>query len=200
MNTFGYCRVSSVEQNENRQLDSMAELNIPQANIFVDKQSGKDFSRPAWKAMMEKLNAGDLLYVHSIDRLGRNYDDIQNMWRVLTKEKGIDIVVLDMPLLDTRRGRDLLGTLIADLVLNLLSYVAHNERDVIRKRQADGIASAKARGVRFGRPAKKSPEDFAELAKQWKRGKIQTKQLIEITGLSETTLYRRLREFNMTKK
>jgi len=200
MNTFGYCRVSSAEQNENRQLDAMAELEIPQANIYVDKQSGKDFSRPAWAAMMERLNTGDLLYVHSIDRLGRNYDDIQNMWRVLTKEKGVDIVVLDMPLLDTRKGRDLLGTLIADLVLNLLSYVAHNERDVIRKRQAEGIASAKARGVRFGRPVIKPPDNFAELAKQWKRGKIQTKQLVEITGLSETTLYRRLREFNMTRK
>ena len=149
--------------------------------------------------MVKKLKAGDLVYVHSIDRLGRNYDDIQNWWRVLTKEKGVDIAVLDMPLLDTRKGRDLLGTLIADLVLNLLSYVAHNERDAIRNRQAEGIKAAKMRGVRFGRPAKKSPDDFAKLARQWKRGKLRTKELLEITELSETTLYRRLRELGMMK-
>jgi DNA invertase Pin-like site-specific DNA recombinase len=200
MNEYAYCRVSSAEQNENRQLDAMAKLKIPPSNIFVDKQSGKDFSRCAWKAMVEKLKSGDLLYVHSIDRMGRNYDDILNWWRILTKEKGVDIVVMDMPLLDTRKGRDLLGTLIADLVLSLLSYVAHNERTTIRKRQAEGIAAAKTRGVRFGRPTKKPPENFTDLAKQWKRGKLKTKDFAEITGLSETTLYRRLRELNASRK
>ena len=199
MKTYAYCRVSTADQNESRQLDAMAELNIPQANIFVDKQSGKNFARPAWNELVKRLKYGDLLYVHSIDRLGRNYEDILNWWRVLTKEKGVDIVVLNMDLLDTRKGRDLLGTLIADLVLNLLSYVAHNERETIRTRQAEGIASAKARGVQFGRPAKKPPDNFSELAKQWKRGKLQTKELMELTGLSETTLYRRLREFNISR-
>jgi len=200
MNTYGYCRVSSVEQNENRQTDAMAELKIPQENVYVDKISGKDFSRPAWLTMVKKLKQGDLVYVYSIDRLGRNYNDIQNWWRVLTKEKGVEIAVLDMPLLDTRNGRDLLGTLIADLVLNLLSYVAHNERDAIRSRQAAGITAAKARGVQFGRPAKKPPNDFAELAKQWSKGKLRTTELMELAGMTETTLYRRLRELNISRK
>jgi len=195
--TYAYCRVSDVCQNEDRQLDAIAELGIPKEQVFVDKQSGRDFNRPAWKALVRNLKKGDLLYVCSIDRLGRNYEDIQNWWRVLTKEKGVDIVVLDMPLLDTRKGRDLLGTLIAYLVLNLLSYVAQNERETIRKRQSEGIASAKARGVQFGRPAKKPPDNFVDLAKQWKRGKLKTKELMQITGLSETTLYRRLRELRL---
>jgi len=164
--------VSTAEQNEDRQLDAMAELKIPQSQIYVDKQSGKDFKRPAWLSLVDELEPCDLLYVHSIDRLGRNYEDIQNWWRVLTKEKGVDIVVLDMPLLDTRTNKDLLGTLIADLVLNLLSYVAHNERETIRKRQAEGIAAAKARGVHLGRPIKRPPENFAEVVKQWEKGKI----------------------------
>ncbi|MCL2386710.1 MAG: recombinase family protein [Defluviitaleaceae bacterium] len=189
--------MSDVCQNEDRQLDAITELSIPKEQVFVDKQSGKDFNRPAWKALVRKLKKGDLLYVGSIDRLGRNYEDIKNWWRVLTKEKGIDIVVLDMPLLDTRKGKDLLGTLIADLILNLLSYVAQNERETIRKRQAEGIASAKARGVQFGRPTKKPPDNFVDLAKQWKHGKLKTKELIELTGLSETTLYRRLRELRL---
>ena len=200
MNTFGYCRVSSVEQNENRQLDAMAELKIPQANIFVDKQSGKDFSRPAWVAMMERLQNGDLLYVHSIDRLGRNYDDIQNMWRVLTKEKGIDIVVLDMELLDTRRAKDLLGSLVSDLVLNIFSYVAHNERDTIRKRQAEGLKAARARGVHLGRPIKKPPENFAKVVKQWERGEINFDVALEQTGLKTATFYNRLREMRHREK
>jgi DNA invertase Pin-like site-specific DNA recombinase len=200
MREFAYCRVSTAEQNERRQLDALVKLKIPQVNIFVDKQSGKDFKRPAWNEMVKQLRQGDLLYVHSIDRLGRNYDDILKWWRVLTKEMGVDIKVLDMELLDTRKGRDLLGTLIADLVLNLLSYVAHNERETIRTRQKEGIASAKALGIQFGRPVKKPPDNFADLAKQWKRGKLQTKDFMEITGLSETTLYRRLREFNISRK
>ena len=150
MNIYGYVRVSTIEQNEDRQLDSMAELNIPTSHVFVDKKSGKDFQRPAWLELVDILQQGDLLYVHSIDRLGRSYDDIQNWWRVLTKEKGIDIVVLDMELLDTRRAKDLLGNLVADLVLNIFSYVTHNERDAIHKRQAEGIKAARVRGVHLG--------------------------------------------------
>jgi DNA invertase Pin-like site-specific DNA recombinase len=200
MKTYAYCRVSSTDQNENRQLDAIAELKIPQENIFIDKQSGKDFERPAWKALVKKLKQGDLLYVVSLDRVGRNYQDILNWWRVLTKEKGVDIVVLDMPLLDTRKGRDLLGTLIADLVLNLLSYVCESEREAIRKRQAEGIASAKARGVKFGRPAKTPPNNFAQLAKEWECGKLMTKELMAKTNLTESTLYRRLREHQASRK
>jgi len=200
MNTFGYCRVSSAEQNGNRQLDAMAELEIPQCNIFIDKQSGKDFSRPAWVAMMERLQKGDVLYVHSIDRLGRNYNDIQNMWRVLTKEKGIDIVVLDMGLLDTRRAKDLLGNLVSDLVLNIFSYVAHNERDIIRKRQKEGIKAARTRGVHLGRPIKKPPENFAKVVKQWERGEINFNAALAQTGLKQTTFYKLLQEFRKGAK
>ena len=199
MKNYAYCRVSDVCQNENRQLDAIGKLEIPQSHIFVDKISGKDFNRPAWKTLVRKLKQGDLLYVTSLDRVGRNYEEINHWWRVLTKEKGVDIVVMDMPLLDTRNGRDLLGTLIADLVLNLLSYVAQSERDNIKKRQEEGIAAAKARGVRFGRPAKKPPEDFKQLAKWWKKGELRTKDFMAATGLTETTLYRRLREINVTR-
>ena len=160
MKTYGYIRVSSADQNEDRQLISMQELDIPSENLFIDKQSGKDFQRPKYKEMICLLREGDLLYIKSIDRLGRNYEEIQNQWRILTKEKGIDIVVLDMELLDTRRERNLLGTFIADLVLQVLSFVAQSERDSIRKRQAEGIAAAKARGVRFGRPPKEAPRQL----------------------------------------
>ena len=194
MNTYAYCRVSSIDQNESRQIDAMSKLNIPQANIFVDKQSGKDFARPAWMQMTKKLKDGDLVYVQSIDRLGRNYDDILNWWRVLTKEMGVDIIVLDMPLLNTKIHRDLLGTLIADLVLSLLSYVANAERDNIKKRQAEGIASAKARGVRFGRPPKQAPDNFGELVKLWEDKKITFEEILEQTGLKHTSFYCRLRE------
>ena len=200
MNTYAYCRVSCTDQNENRQLDALAELNIPKENIFIDKQSGKDFIRPKWTEMVKKLKQGDLLYLHALDRLGRNYKEILNWWRILTKEMGVDIVILDMELLDTRRAKDLLGTLIADLVLALFSYIAHNERETIRKRQAEGIASAKARGVKFGRPTKKPSENFAKLSKDWERGKLRTKDFMEITNLSETTLYRRLREHQASRK
>ena len=152
MAIFGYARVSSLNQNDDRQMIAMSELGISQERVFTDKQSGKDFERPAWKSLLKKLKPGDLLYVKSIDRLGRNYDDILAQWRILTQERCVDIVVIDMPVLDTRREKDLLGTLIADIVLNLLSFVAQNERESIRQRQAEGIAAAKARGVRFGRP------------------------------------------------
>ena len=194
METYGYVRVSSTDQNEDRQIISMGKLNIPPAHVFVDKQSGKDFERPAYQKLIKKLRPGDLLYIHSIDRLGRNYDDVQNQWRILTKERGVDIVVIDMPLLDTRTGKDLIGTFIADVVLQILSFVAQNERETIRRRQAEGIAAAKARGVRFGRPLKKLPKNFTQKAKEWQRDEMRTIDFINQSGLSEATLYRRLRE------
>ncbi|MCL2828095.1 MAG: recombinase family protein [Oscillospiraceae bacterium] len=200
MTTYAYIRVSTMEQNEDRQLDAMAALDIPDSRIFTDKLSGKDFDRPAYQRLVRKLKPGDTLYIQSIDRLGRNYEDIQAQWRVLTKDKGVDIVVLDMPLLDTRQGKDLMGTFIADLVLQILSFVAQNERETIRKRQAEGIAAAKARGVRFGRPVKKPPADFVPLGRLWARRKLGTTALMEQTGLSETTLYRRLREHGIVRK
>ena len=149
---YGYIRVSTRDQNEERQRLAMGELEIPEKNLYRDHQSGKDFDRPQYRKLVRRLKRDDVLYIKSIDRLGRNYREILEQWRVLTKEKGVDIVVLDMPLLDTRRGKDLMGTFIADLVLQILSFVAQNERENIRKRQAEGIAAAKARGVRFGHP------------------------------------------------
>ena len=199
MAVYGYVRVSSADQNEDRQLIAMDEIGISSDSIFTDKQSGKDFDRKAYKALIHKLKDGDLLYIKSIDRLGRNYEEIQNQWRIITKEKGADIAVIDMPLLDTRSGKDLLGTLIADLVLNLLSFVAQSERESIRKRQAEGIAAARARGVSFGRPVKKPPDNFAALVKQWQRGKLPLAELLAQTGLKEATFYNRLREYRATK-
>jgi DNA invertase Pin-like site-specific DNA recombinase len=195
MKTYGYIRVSSTDQNENRQLAAMQELGIVPENIFIDKQSGKDFNRLKYAQLVRKLQAGDLLYITSIDRLGRNYEEIQNQWRIITKEKGVDIVVIDMPLLDTRLHKDLIGTFISDLVLQVLSFVAHSERDNIRKRQAEGIAAAKARGVKFGRPEKALPDNFSDVINQWERGKLQTKEALKLTGLTESTFYRRYREF-----
>lgn len=165
---YGYVRVSSRDQNEDRQLIAMKELSIPDKNIFMDKQSGKDFNRPQYKRLLRRLKRDDLLYIKSIDRLGHNYEEIQNQWRILTKEKGIDIVVLDMPLLDTRRGKDLMGTFLSDIVLQVLSFVAENERTNIKQRQAEGIAAAKAKGIRFGRPPKSLPENFHSIYQQWK--------------------------------
>ena len=171
-NIYGYVRVSSRDQNEDRQMAALQELSIPANNIFMDKQSGKDFERPAYKRMVRRMKKDDLLYIKSIDRLGRNYEEILEQWRILTKEKKIDIVVLDMPLLDTRRGKDLMGTFLSDIVLQVLSFVAENERANIRQRQAEGIAAAKARGVRFGRPPGPLPDNFHEMYQLWKSGKI----------------------------
>lgn len=171
-NNFGYIRVSTREQNEDRQLIAMQDLEIPPKNMYIDKQSGKDFERPNYKKMIGRMKPDDLLYVKSIDRLGRNYEEILDQWRILTKEKKIDIVVLDMPLLDTRRGKDLMGTFLSDIVLQVLSFVAENERSNIRQRQAEGIAAAKAKGVKFGRPASPLPENFYEVYRRWKKGKI----------------------------
>ena len=162
MAEYGYVRVSSLDQNEDRQMIELQKKQIPEKNIYMDKLSGKNFERPAYKRLFKKLKQGDLLYIMSIDRLGRNYVEIQEQWRILTKDKGIDIVVLDMPLLDTRTGKDLMGTFISDLVLQILSFVAQNERENIKKRQAQGIAAAKARGVKFGRPEKPVPDNFGD--------------------------------------
>ncbi len=194
---YGYIRVSSRDQNEDRQMVAMRERKVPEKNIFMDKQSGKDFDRPQYKQMVRKLKKDDLLYVKSIDRLGRNYEDILEQWRVLTKEKGIDIVVLDMPLLDTRRGKDLMGTFLSDIVLQVLSFVAENERSNIRQRQAEGIAAAKARGVKFGRPEVKVPDDFGKIIKAWEKKEISFKEAVEKCGMSEATFYRRVREYRL---
>ena len=169
MNIYGYVRVSSVDQNEDRQVMIMKESNVPIGNIYIDKRSGKDFERPQYKELIKKLKAGDLLYILSIDRLGRNYDDIQKQWRKLTKDIGIDICVIDMPPLDTRNGKDLMGTFIADLVLQILSLVAQCERENIKKRQAQGIAAAKAKGVKFGRPESPILENFDKIIKDWEK-------------------------------
>ncbi len=169
---YGYIRVSTKEQNEDRQLIALREMAVPETNLFIDKQSGKDFQRPQYKKLVRKLKKDDLLYIKSIDRLGRNYEEIQNQWRILTKDKGVDIVVLDMPLLDTRRGKDLMGTFLSDIVLQVLSFVAENERTNIRQRQAEGIAAAKARGVRFGRPPRPLPENYHSAYQRWRAGEI----------------------------
>jgi len=196
---YGYVRVSSADQNEDRQVLAMGKLQIPAAQIFIDKMSGKDFKRPAYKALVRKLRPGDLVYVKSIDRLGRNYEEIQNQWRILTKDRGVDIAVIDMPLLDTRNGKDLMGTFLADIVLQILSFVAQNERETIRKRQSEGIAAARSRGVQFGRPIKKPPENFGAVIKQWRRGSLPMADVLTQTGLKEATFYRRLREWRLDK-
>lgn len=172
MSTYGYIRVSSRDQNEDRQRIALHEVGVPDENVYMDKQSGKDFERPQYKKMLRKMKRDDLLCIKSIDRLGRNYAEILEQWRVLTKQKGIDIVVLDMPLLDTRRGKDLMGTFLSDIVLQVLSFVAENERVNIRQRQAEGIAAAKARGVRFGHPPAPLPENFHGVYQRWRAGKI----------------------------
>ena len=184
---YGYVRVSSTDQHEDRQLIAMAERGIPQSRVYIDKQSGKDFDRPRYRALMKKLRPGDQLCITSIDRLGRNYEEIQEQWRILTREKKVDILVFDMPLLDTRCAKDLLGTLIADLVLQLLSFVAQKERENIRQRQAEGIAAAKARGVRFGREARPLPENFSSMASLWKGGKISGTQAAKNCGMPLST-------------
>lgn len=192
---YGYVRVSSTDQNEDRQMMALNKVNVPEKNIYTDKLSGKDFNRPQYKKLVRKLKAGDLLYILSIDRLGRNYEEIQNQWRILTKEIGIDICVLDMPLLDTMNGKDLMGTFIADLVLRILSFVAQSERENIKKRQQEGIAAAKAKGVKFGRPPLPLPENFHEVHQAWRNKKITLRQAAEASGMPEGTFYGKARKF-----
>lgn len=189
-NVYGYIRVSSKDQNEDRQRIAMRDFGVPEKNIFLDKQSGKDFNRPAYRRLVRKLKTDDLLVVKSIDRLGRNYDEIIEQWRKITKERRADILVLDMSLLDTRQGKDLTGTLIADLVLQLLSYVAQTERDAIRRRQAEGIAAAKLRGVKFGRPPKEIPHEFNQLKEEWKNKRISSRNAAKKLGVSHDTFLR----------
>ena len=191
LNVYGYVRVSSIDQNEDRQIICMSDNNVPKGNVYVDKQSGKDFERPQYKKLVKKLKAGDLLYILSIDRLGRNYEEIQKQWRILTKDIGIDICVIDMPLLDTRNGKDLMGTFIADLVLQILSFVAQNERENIKKRQAEGIAAAKSKGIKFGRPEIAKPDDFSNIVKDWNKGTISTAEALKLCNMSTSTFYRR---------
>ncbi len=195
---YGYARVSSKDQNEDRQRIALHEMGVPEANIYIDKQSGKDFERPAYRRMVRKLKSDDLLYIKSIDRLGRNYEEIQKQWRILTKEKGVDICVIDMPLLDTRRGKDLVGTFLSDIVLQVLSFVAENERSNIRQRQAEGIAAAKARGVKFGRPALPCPDNFCKVHRDWRKKKITLKQASEACGMPVGTFYGKARKFENT--
>ncbi len=193
-NVYGYVRVSTREQNEDRQLLALNERQVPEKNIYMDKQSGKDFNRPRYRKLLKKLRQRDLLYIKSIDRLGRDYEEILEQWRVLTKEKGIDIVVLDMPLLDTRRGRDLMGTFLSDIVLQVLSFVAENERKNIRERQKEGIEAARLRGVQFGRPPKPDPENFDQVYGQWLAKRISGEEAARLCNFSVPTFYRRAKK------
>ena len=191
---YGYIRVSTREQNEDRQLIALREMAVPEANLFIDKLSGKDFDRPQYQKLLRKLKKDDLLYIKSIDRLGRDYEEILKQWRILTKETGIDIVVLDMPLLDTRRGKDLMGTFLSDIVLQVLSFVAENERTNIRQRQAEGIAAAKARGIRLGRPPKPLPKSFFLAVERWKKGELSGKQAAEACSMPVSSFYYRAKK------
>lgn len=195
MSIYGYARVSSKDQNEKRQLIALNEAGVASGSIYLDKKSGKDFERAQYKQLLRKLKKDDVLYIKSIDRLGRNYEEILAQWRVLTKEKGVDIVVLDMPLLDTRRGKDLMGTFLADIVLQVLSFVAENERANIRQRQAEGIAAAKARGVTFGRPPLPLPENFEAVCRAWRGGEITLNEAAQACSMPRSSFYNRAKKF-----
>ena len=197
-NVYAYVRVSSRDQNEQRQLIAMAGVNVPRKNIYIDKQSGMDFNRPMYKRLLKKLKKDDLLYIKSIDRLGRDYEEILEQWRLLTKEKGVDIAVLDMPLLDTRRGKDLLGTFIADL-LQLLSFISENERKNIKERQREGIEAAKLKGVRFGRPEKPVPEDFEEIYNKWLAKEMSAEEAAKRCNFTRTTFYNKANRIKRRK-
>lgn len=188
--TYGYARVSTKEQKEDRQLLAFWEMQVPKKNIYTDRQSGKDFDRPMYRRLLKRLKEDDLLYIQSIDRLGRNYEEILEQWRMLTREKKVDIVVLDMPLLDTRRGKDLMGTFLSDVVLQVLSFVAENERKNIRQRQQEGIEAAKLRGVQFGRPRKPLPENFEQIYRRWQSGEISGRQAAKLCGMPVTSFCR----------
>ncbi len=195
MNIYGYIRVSTREQNEDRQQIALHEIGVDDKSIYTDKQSGKDFDRPNYKKLIKRLKRDDILYIKSIDRLGRNYEEILQQWRYLTKEKGVDIVVLDMPLLDTRRGKDLMGTFLSDIVLQVLSFVAENERTNIRQRQAEGIAAARARGVKFGRPQKPLPECFHKMYQMWINKEISATNAAKNCGMPLTTFLYKVKKY-----
>ena len=192
---YAYIRVSTKDQNERRQIIALKPYSIKKQNIYIDKQSGKDFDRPQYQKLLKKLKKDDLLYIKSIDRLGRNYSEILEQWRILTKQIGIDIVVIDMPLLDTRRGKDLMGTFLSDIVLQILSFVSENERSNIKQRQAEGIAAAKAKGIRFGRPPKPIPDNFYLVYKQWKKGTLTGSQAAKECGMPLSTFRYRVNCF-----
>ena len=194
---YGYVRVSTREQNEARQMKAMSENEVPEKNIYMDKQSGKDFKRPMYNRMVKRLREDDVIFVKSIDRLGRNYEEILEQWRFLTKEKKVDIVVLDMELLDTRRGKDLMGTFLSDVVLQVLSFVAENERKNIRERQKEGIEAAKMRGVQFGRPKRDLPDNFEQVCYRWKSGEILGKEAARLCSMPFWAFYGRAREVNI---
>lgn len=200
MSIFGYARVSSADQNEERQITALRTVKVPKQNMYIDKQSGENFERPQYKRLIKRIKKGDLIYILSIDRLGRNYEEIQRQWRILTKEIGVDICVIDMPLLDTRNGKDLMGTFIADLVLQILSFVAQSERENIKKRQAQGIAAAKAKGVKFGRPSKPLPRDFKTIAEAWEQKKLPLAEALQVCGMSKATFYRKIKQLHISKK
>ena len=189
MTTYGYIRVSSKDQNEDRQRIALREAGVAEKHLYLDKQSGKDFERPQYKNLIHRLKKDDLLYIKSIDRLGRNYEEILEQWRLITKEKGADIAVLDMPVLDTRRGKDLMGTFLSDIVLQILSFVAESERDNIRQRQAEGIAAAKARGVRFGRPPLPLPDNFQQVYRAWRSKELTLRQAAQMCEMPKDTFY-----------
>ena len=199
MKIYGYMRVSSKEQNEDRQRIALIEMGVPEKNIDMDKQSGKDFERKQYKKLLRKLDENSVLFIKSIDRLGRNYSDLNEQWRIITKEKKADIVVIDMPILDTRREKNLLGTFISDIVLALLSYVAENERINIKQRQAEGIAAAKARGVKFGRPPLPIPDNFYQMHKEWRAGKITIDEAAKACGMCAKTFYSKAVKYENNK-
>lgn len=195
MERYGYVRVSSKEQHIDRQLRALRSCDIQEDHIFCDYQSGKDFNRPEYRKMLRRMKAGDTLFIKSIDRLGRNYDEIIQQWGYITKKMDVDIVVLDMPLLDTRQGKDLVGHFVSDLVLQILSFVAENERQNIRQRQAEGIAAARARGVHFGRPSIPLPENFEEIFRSWKNRELTVKEAAELCGMPPSTFYEKARRY-----
>ena len=197
MNIYGYIRVSSCDQNEDRQLIAMRNARVPSKNIFMDKQSGRDFNRPMYRKMVRKLRREDIVYIKSIDRLGRNYQEVMEQWQYLTRVKRVDIVVIEMPLLDTRRGKDLMGTFLSDIVLQVLSFVAENERTNIRSRQREGIEAARLRGVKFGRPRAAVPDCFETVYSKWKKKEITLSAAAAMCGVSRNTFYRFVREYEM---
>lgn len=192
---YGYVRVSTREQKEDRQMIAMNQAGIKKKNIYMDKQSGKDFNRPMYQKLLKKLKENDVLYIKSIDRLGRNYEEVLEQWRILTKEKNVDVVVIDIPILDTRMGKDLLGTLIADLVLAIFSYVSENERSNIKSRQKEGIEAAKQRGVQFGRPPKPLPENFEQIYQGWVRKEINAEEAAKLCNFTKATFYNKVKEW-----
>lgn len=195
MSVYGYIRVSSSDQNEDRQMVAMNNARVPRRNIFMDKMSGKDFERPMYKKMVKKLKRDDLIYIKSIDRLGRNYQEVVEQWQYLTRVKNVDIVVIEMPLLDTRRGKDLMGTFLSDIVLQVLSFVAENERNNIRSRQKEGIEAAKIKGVKFGRPSAQLPENFSEIYHRWEKKEITASEAASLCHFSMSSFYKKAHEY-----